>query len=156
MGISWRHFGDFLATFWGFLGDNGTRKPLRFKALRASKTFIYFIYIIKCIIGALLADANALLLYLYGIEKENKNRGLRRRLTGGRRGAGSKGKRALCKTTRPRFTRTKFNFRGKKHTFSALYVRRMAFFGILPHPLSNENATKTAKNRRSTCVCVGF
>lgn len=63
MGVSWRHFGGFLATFWGFLGDKGTRKPLRFKALRASKTFIYFIYTIKCIIGAYRADAHAPLLY---------------------------------------------------------------------------------------------
>ena len=61
-GVSWRHFGGFLATFWGFLGDKGTRNPLRLRALRASKTFIYFIYTIKCIIGALLAYANALLL----------------------------------------------------------------------------------------------
>ena len=52
-----------MATFRGFLGDKGTRNPLRFKALRASKTVIYFIYTIKCIIGALLAYANALLLY---------------------------------------------------------------------------------------------
>ena len=45
--ISWRHFTDFLATFYGFLGDIPSHNVLRFSVLRAVFFFIYFIYIIK-------------------------------------------------------------------------------------------------------------
>ena len=43
--ISWRHFTDFLATFYGFLGDIPSHNVLRFSGLRAVFFFIYFIYI---------------------------------------------------------------------------------------------------------------
>ena len=52
-----------MATFRGFLGDTVVCKALRFNSLQGQFFFIYFIYTIKCIIGAFMADANALLLY---------------------------------------------------------------------------------------------
>ena len=48
-----------MATLRGFLGDTPYYNLLRFKRLRRRKLFIYFIYTIKCIIGAYMADANA-------------------------------------------------------------------------------------------------